>query len=255
MTINIILEVPELRNIKYTFSSKKPLTFQETIEYAKTQGTILQSAQEAAAFAIKSETVSANFIQQLTRTVEVYIKRNNNFYCIIDDIADYEENIALSRAEELSDKLSNDKEFTMPSKDKTIVELIMRAEKSRMFKLQENELEELSTKEKNRKSEFGSDRKVIAVLGKFAEQYASHIRKTWQEKGFVKKISKTYLESLELEDKALVKVVVINRGFFGKYNLTYLGKKQGETMSAYARGVKQVCRRNSNKEFVLKWMK
>src|SRR3989344_5003262 len=197
------LETPGFEGVKFTESSINNLVWPKAVKFAADQNAVLQSLREAVAFRIEAQGKDGANREQATRTGAIYFKDGNKFYVAFDDIPDPRQNIVLARAIEGYEANKEAREFILPKKDKQIVQLLKRAEKSdRIVQVVESPLE-LATKASASSSKFGSNKTVQAAVGDIAELYAGMLHERDYSRGVFYVLTPDFLDKEVADDETL----------------------------------------------------
>ncbi|MBW2978729.1 hypothetical protein KY304_01300 [Candidatus Woesearchaeota archaeon] len=199
------LENPHFKGVEFTEHSNEWLDWPKAVRFASEQGdgSILQSAREAAAFRIEAEGDYDADLYQATRNVALYFKVGDKFYCAIDDIADPEQNIVIARAEESFKSHSNHGKYILPVNDSLVKGVLSRAEKTGRIVEATESLLELKTKTVKEKSEFGQNDWNKAILLDVAESYAQMLNKRGYKIGRVWSLTPESLEEIGVDGNSV----------------------------------------------------
>jgi len=206
------------------------LSWPEAVKFASEslERGVLQSAREAAGWRIAAQGKQHADKHQLTRTTAVYVKMNGKWYIAIDDIADPEKNIILTRAQELYDAHDKEGKCVLPKDDPYVKGILERAEKAdRIVEVHEEgsvRYEEgsvkLSTAQKNGKSDFGQHATNQAIFQEVAEPHAQYLKRNYYDPCHCWTLTTEGVERLHLKDNEVeVRGVSLGGKSFFAYTL------------------------------------
>jgi len=230
------IDTSSFAKCQFTPSSANRLALPAAVQYAQDRQSTLQSAREAVAFRLAASGADNADDYQITRTVALYLKDNDQFFVAFDDAP--ARNILLASAQEGCDAHAGAGTWRVKRSDPLITGAVLRAAKAdRIVPVPlENAALRFSTTARNATSEYGASRLVRATIGDLAEPYAAFLNKKGYQNAYEWLLADLIHFGVDDDHVEVRRVVVGGDDDLGNMNMLYAGDRGYD---GRARGVRE----------------
>ncbi|MCX6708232.1 MAG: hypothetical protein NTW67_01085 [Candidatus Woesearchaeota archaeon] len=248
-----VIDVPVYNIIRLARSSTEKLNSPNAMEFSRKSGGFLQSLGHSIVGLIAfyeddkatGRGLDGSADYQKTSTVNIKYFDEIRWYSAFTELPDEKASFELAKAGYEAHR--SDRELVMPRNDPLVAKLIRSAmEAGRVSPLFKTKSLKSSTKQTGKRSEYGSNPDIIAVIGhaEITELYASYMQKKGRKTGFLNDLTESEIEKKMKgrEDQALIRpvdlgVVYFDFGFIYAINNFSIGANAKFNYGGLARGI------------------